>query len=416
MKTKITAQLVAALQPAERPYDVNDSDLRGFQLRVHPSGTKTYLCVYRLRGSGRKNRYVIGRTPPLTPAQARDEAKKVLGDVARGVDPNEAKRSRQREERKPTLRQFVEEHYSPWAAANLGTAQTTIAKIRAAFGDMLDKRLDSVTAWQFDKWKSHRLKSGLKATTVNRELAALRSALTKAVEWDHVADHPMRKVKQAKVEDDHRVRYLTDGEETRLRQVLLTREDAVKAARESHRRWQVDRGLTPAPPIAANDFSEHIRPMILLAINTGLRRGEMFKLRRSDIDLENQQLKVRAAAAKSGKSRHIPLNAEAFETVTRWMRQHPGGTQDDLVFPGKDGKPMTNIDSSWHTVSKAAGLKDFRWHDLRHHFASRLVMSGVDLNTVRELLGHADLKMTLRYAHLAPEHKAIAVAKLLRVA
>src|SRR3546814_20659941 len=101
MKAKITAQLVAALQPAERPYDVNDTDLRGFQLRVHPSGTKTFLCVYRLRGNGRKNRYVIGRTPPLTPTQARDEAKKVLGDVARGIDPNEAKRDSQSEQRKP---------------------------------------------------------------------------------------------------------------------------------------------------------------------------------------------------------------------------------------------------------------------------------------------------------------------------
>lgn len=415
MKAKITAQLVAALQPAERPYDVNDTDLRGFQLRVHPSGTKTYLCVYRLRGSGRKNRYVIGRTPPLTPAQARDDAKKVLGDVARGVDPNEAKRERQREERKPTLRQFLENHYGPWAGAHLGTAEKTVAKIRAAFGDLLDKRLDSLTAWQLDKWKSQRLKSGLKATTVNRELAALRAALTKAVEWDHVAVHPLQKVKQAKVEDDHRVRYLSDEEELRLRQALADRDEAAKGARENHRQWLVDRGLEPVAAMAEDDYADHIQPMILLSINTGLRRGEMFKLRRSDIDVEKQQLKVRAAAAKSGKSRYIPLNAEAFKAVTRWMRQHPGGV-DDLIFPGKDGKPMTNIDSSWRTVSAAAKLKDFRWHDLRHHFASRLVMSGVDLNTVRELLGHADLKMTLRYAHLAPEHKANAVAKLVRAA
>lgn len=415
MKAKITAQLVAALQPAERPYDVNDTDLRGFQLRVHPSGTKTFLCVYRLRGNGRKNRYVIGRTPPLTPTQARDEAKKVLGDVARGIDPNEAKRERQREERKPTLGQFLEEHYGPWAGTHLGTAEMTLARLRHSFHDLLDKRLDSLTAWQLDKWKSNRLKSGTKASTVNREMAALRSALTKAVEWDHLADHPMRKVKQARVEDDHRVRYLSDDEERRLRQALMDREDAARTARESHRRWLIERGLEPVASIGAEGYADHIQPMVLLAINTGLRRGEMFKLRRADIDTEKQQVKVRAAAAKSGKARHVPLNTEAFEAVTRWMRQHPGGA-DELVFPGKDGKPMTNIDSSWRTVSAAAKLKDFRWHDLRHHFASRLVMSGVDLNTVRELLGHADLKMTLRYAHLAPEHKASAVAKLVRAA
>lgn len=415
MKAKITTQLVSALQPADQPYDVNDTDLRGFQLRVQPSGTKTFLCVYRLRGSGRKNRYVIGRTPPLTSAQARDEAKKVLGDVARGIDPNEAKRERQREERKPTLGQFLDEHYGPWAGTHLGTADMTLARIRRSFGDLIDKRLDSLTAWQIDKWKASRLKSGIKASTVNREMAALRSALTKAVEWDHLTDHPMRKVKQAKIEDDHRVRYLTDDEERRLRKVLTDREEAAKAARESHRQWMAERKLVPVASIGPDEFADHLQPMILLAMNTGLRRGELFKLRRSDIDSGKQQVKVRAAAAKSGKARYVPLNAEAFDAITRWVKHHPGAG-DDLVFPGKDGNPMTNIDSSWRNVSSAANLLDFRWHDLRHHFASRLVMSGVDLNTVRELLGHADLKMTLRYAHLAPEHKANAVAKLVRVA
>ena len=87
---------------------------------------------------------------------------------------------------------------------------------------------------------------------------------------------------------------------------------------------------------------------------------------------------------------------------------------DGLVFPGKNGKRFNNIRRSWAGVLDAAKISGFRLHDLRHTFASRLVMAGVDLNTVRELLGHSDYSMTLRYAHLAPEHKAAAVARLVR--
>jgi len=84
-----------------------------------------------------------------------------------------------------------------------------------------------------------------------------------------------------------------------------------------------------------------------------------------------------------------------------------------LVFPSpKTGKKLDNCQSSWEAILKRAGIENFRWHDMRHDFASQLVMRGVDLNTVRELLGHADLKMTLRYAHLAPENKLQAVKVL----
>jgi len=163
------------------------------------------------------------------------------------------------------------------------------------------------------------------------------------------------------------------------------------------------------PDLSTTAFADYLQPMVLLTLNTGLRRGEVLQLRWTDIDLLQRKLVVRADNAKSSKTRYLPLNDEALTTLRRWR----SGTESaEWVFAGRDGGRMLAVKTSWKSVLQSAAITDFRWHDLRHHFASRLVMKGVDLNTVRELLGHSDLTMTLRYAHLSPEHKADAVAKL----
>jgi integrase len=153
-----------------------------------------------------------------------------------------------------------------------------------------------------------------------------------------------------------------------------------------------------------------MKPLVLISLHTGMRRGELFALTWGSVDLDIGRITVHSATAKSGTTRHLPLNSEALAVLRGW--RHQAIDENGLVFPGKNGAGFNNVRRSWEGVLAAAKITRFRWHDLRHSFASKLVMAAVDLNTVRELLGHSDYKMTLRYSHLAPEHKAAAVAKL----
>lgn len=139
-------------------------------------------------------------------------------------------------------------------------------------------------------------------------------------------------------------------------------------------------------------------------MNTGLRRGEVLKLRWTSVDFTRRLLTVEGGNAKNRQTRHVPLNEEAASTLRRWREQSGPGAR---VF-----EVATGFRTAWEKLLKRARIAHFRWHDLRHHFASRLVQHGVPLNTVRDLLGHSSVGMSLRYAHLAPDQRREAVAKL----
>ncbi|WP_158601805.1 tyrosine-type recombinase/integrase [Solilutibacter pythonis] len=221
----------------------------------------------------------------------------------------------------------------------------------------------------------------------------------------------MRTVKQAKGADDSRVRYLTASEEKRLRKALVERERTRRASRERHNAWHAQRGAESHRQWPRDSYTDHLMPMTLLALNTGMRRGELLGLEWASVNLPGKLLTITASNAKSRKARHLPLNTKALDVLTRWKVQAGKGTR--LVFPSpKTGGRMDNINSSWEELCASAELADFRFHDLRHSFALRLVMTGVDLNTVRELLGRSDIRMALCYAHLAPDKLAEAVAEL----
>jgi len=281
---------------------------------------------------------------------------------------------------------------------------------KAVFEESLYGRdLRQVSAFDLERVKAARLKAGRKPATVNRDLDRIRSVLSRAVDWAFLPSHPMRTVKRAKGADNSRVRYLTPTEETRLREALDNREGERRKHRESGNRWCKQRGREGRSMWPEDGFTDHVKPLVLLALNTGMRRGELFGLDWRSVKLPAKLLTVEAGNAKSGKTRYLPLNTEALDVLTRWKKQ---SKSEGLVFPASSGARFGNINKSWGGIAEAAKLADFNFHDLRHDFASKLVMAGVDLNTVRELLGHADIKMTLRYAHLAPHKLADAVARL----
>jgi integrase len=394
----IGAQLIKSLQPREKPYEVRDSRLTGFLIRVQPSGYMSYVAEW-----GRGKRKSIGRVGILTPAQARDLAREKLADAAMGNDPRELSRR----VNVYTLEKYLSDRYGPWVAIERKTGKDILARLKSCFSEDLGKRtLPEINKWVVEKWRSKRLKSGITWATVNRDIGALKSALQKAVEWGLLESNPLSELTPRNVDRRPKPRFLSQDECDRLRKALETRENKLIAERERNNRRRLRRGRDPLPPVRDN-----LKPIVLVALNTGLRRGELFDLKWSDVNLGQAMLTVHGYQAKSEHTRHIPLNSEALGVLEEWKNNR---SDSPYVFPNKDGERLSHIRRSWGGLVEQAKLKNFRFHDLRHDFASQLVMADVALNTVRELLGHADLETTLRYAHLAPEHTAAAVAKLVQ--
>ncbi len=400
MKATINTSLLAKLTPRSNPYDVRDDKLTGFLVRVNISGKLLYMCEY-----ARGKRVTIGKAGVITPTQARDIALSILSDAAKGIDPRKSKIKTG-----ATLREFIDDHYTPWIREHRKSAVKTLAHIQRCFIKPFgDKTLAEFNPALIDQWRTQRLKNGRSIETVNRDIATFKAALSKAVLWGLIEIHPLAKLKLLKSDRSGKIRFLSREEEQRLRDATISREQKIRADRESANIWRRERGYELYPDLKQAAFADYIRPMILLSLNTGMRQGEIFSLRWENVNFEQAVLTIEGSYAKSGKTRHIPLNTEALQVLKSWRQQ---ADNPELVFPGKEGHRFNNIKKAWAGILKAAEIKGFRWHDLRHHFASRLVMADVDLNTVRELLGHSDMSMTLRYAHLAPEHKANAVERL----
>ncbi|MBL6804611.1 MAG: tyrosine-type recombinase/integrase [Pseudomonadales bacterium] len=410
MNYKLTTTKIATLRAKSTRYRVWDSEIQGFHVRVTPTGKKTFVLTYRHEGSLKE--YTIGKYGNLTVEEARRLARKLSGQVADNIDVHAERKARNANAEKKirsTLERFYSSMYLPWAETNLKGHKEATRTIQSDFGHLLKRNLNAITQWDIQKWAAEMQKKGLKNTTLNRRIATLKGVLSKAKEWGIIDQSPLAGMKALKTDNAPNIRYLSDGERERLYSALKTRQDSQRTARRRHNAWASQRKMNSIPLLSMT-YTDYLMPLVLVAINTGMRRGELFDLRWSDVSLSSKLISVRGETTKSGYTRHIPLTDEASSCLAEWKAAN--GSRE-LVFPSPvNGKRLDNINSSWKGLMKRAQIENFRFHDLRHHFASSLVMRGVDLNTVRELLGHRDLKTTLCYAHLAPEHKAAAISML----
>jgi site-specific recombinase XerD len=345
----------------------------------------------------------IGDAEVMTVLRAEYRAREILNEA------NDFENPLRRDVKKSTLGGFIETVYAPWLQANRRRPDKTVKDLKRCFGTLYSKRLIDITRADLDRYVASRRDEGSTAATIVRDMNNLRSVIRRAIDGGYLRTSPFKGWEKPKVEDNGVTRYLSPDEEKRLRAALRKRDDAARRGRIRGNKWRLARGYPSLPEIGKDGYSDHLTPMVLLSLNTGLRYGEVAAIEWPAIDLRANVLTVIARTSKGAKKRHVPLNSEALDVLQRWQEQ----TKDTgLVFSNTDGSLIASVKTGWLKLLDDAKISEFRWHDMRHTFASKLVQRGVDLVVVRDLLGHADFSLTLRYAHLEPKQKAEAVARL----
>jgi len=326
---------------------------------VYKKGKNWYIDYYL---KGRRKRRKIGPSKKLAQQVLQDVRVKIAKGEYLGVY----------DEKKILFEEFSQQ-YLAYSKANKAEStyqrrdRFNISQLNSVFSG---KYLFEITPRMIEEYKATRLEKVAPAT-VNRELACLKHMYTKAIEWDYIKANPVKMVKLLK-EPPGRMRYLKPEEVKKLLEAC----------------------------------HGYLRSIVITALNTGMRRGEILTLRWIDVDLRNRKVTVRKP--KNNEIRVIPINQTLYQELLNLSGQSDG----EYVFTNGDGRPFGDIKKGFLSALKRAGIEDFHFHDLRHTFGSHLVMQGVDLKTVQQLMGHKQIKTTMRYSHLSPEYVQEAIKRL----
>lgn len=323
-------------------------------MRIYQRGRSFYVDYYY---EGRRIRKKVG-----SEKDAKNALAAVKADILRGE-------YRFKKDRKIRFEDFAKEYlgYAKINKRSWTRDESSLKRLLPHFKDML---LSKITPRHIEEYKKKRLDDKVKTGTINRELASLKHMFT-------IAE------KLGKFDDKNPVKKVEFFQERQYVMKILDREE-----------------INHLIDVAA----DHLKPILIIALNTGMRKGEIFNLRWSDIDFIGHYIHIKKT--KSNVMRKVPMNGIVAATLKNIERK------SEFIFPSswsKKHKHIMGVFRLFKEACKKAGIRDLRFHDLRHTAATLMITGGVPLVTVSQILGHATIHMTMKYAHPTPEDKRKAV-------
>lgn len=292
-----------------------------------------------------------------TKEEARDAMARLRVEILEGP------KGRPADAEDPLFRDFAKEYIEIYAKPNKRSwerDEQSIEHLNRSFGDL---PLSRISLLGIERYRVDRL-AKVSLATVHRELACLKGILSKAVDWEKLPSFPLRKIKIDLKREKRRERVLSLEEEARLLEAVAS----------------------------------HLRPMIALALNTGMRQGEILKLRAEHVSLEARALTIPAENSKSKKARRIPLNSAALEIL------RPLAGSQGFLFHKSGGGGFTRIGCGFKAACRRAKIEDLRFHDLRHTFETRSLEGGANPVNIVKIMGHHSIPFSIEhYYHASPD-------------
>jgi integrase len=368
MATKhLTDAVVRRLEPPAAGNKITyDTVMKGFGARVTVAGSRSYVLTYLVRATGRQRRYTIGSADHWTASDARRRAKELKIEIDQGGDPlRDLEFEREAPDMAELVERFREEHFPRLRGKTRAEYDGMLRNyVLPHFGERV--KVADVRFADVDALHRSITRRGLKPRA-NRTASVLSKMFALSIKWGWRETNPVKGVEHNR--EYARRRYLSPEELQRL----------IKALAE----------------FPEKDIADAVRLLLL----TGARRGEVLSMKYANLNLTAGTWSKPPSSTKQGEHHQVPLSAPARQLLAERMGRK--ADREEYVFPGHGSRDhLGDFWHSWRKICKAAGLREFRLHDLRHSYASQLVSGGASLPLIGALLGHANVSTTARYSHL----------------